>query len=104
MEESIENFLGVNIDIKKDGTIHLTRPLLADLILKDLNLLVSKVKLKDTPVCSFRILHRNSKSGDFSESFNYISVVCKMNYLEKENHSDISYTVNQCERFASFPK
>ena len=57
VERSIGSFFGVNIDSKGDMTIRITQPLLIDSIFEDLNVLVPKVKTKDTP-CSFRIIHR----------------------------------------------
>ena len=38
IEGDLQDFLGVNIEKKKDGTIHLTQPHLIDQILKDLRL------------------------------------------------------------------
>ena len=81
-EGTLEDFLGVNIDRRKDGTIHLTQPLLIDSILKDLNPLGPGVKTRNKPACSFRILKRHSDSESFDKSFNYRSVIGKMNYLE----------------------
>ena len=103
-EGTLEDFLGVNIDRRNDGTIHLTQPLLIDSILKDLNLLGPGVKTRDTPACSSRIFKRHSDSESFDKSFNYRSVIGKMNYLERGSRSDISYAVHQCARFCSDPK
>jgi hypothetical protein len=36
VEGGLEDFLGINIDRQKDGTIHLTQPHLIDQILKDI--------------------------------------------------------------------
>jgi hypothetical protein len=37
-EGNIEDFLGINIDIRKDSTVHLTQPHLIDQILKTLRM------------------------------------------------------------------
>ena len=103
-EGTIEDFLGVNIDRKDDGSIHLTQPQLIDTVLRDLNLLGEKVKTKDTPSCSSKILLRHSQSEPFDKSFDYRSVIGKLNYLERGSRSDISYAVHQCARFCSDPK
>ena len=103
-EGTLEDFLGVNIDRKKDGTIHLTQPLLIDSILKDLNLLGPLVNAKNTPACSSKILKRHSDSEPFDNSFKYRSVIGKLNYLERGSRSDISYAVHQCARFCSDPR
>jgi hypothetical protein len=44
--------LGVNIERKADGTVHLTQPHLIDSILEDLRMLDVKVKPKSTPASS----------------------------------------------------
>ena len=49
-EGTLEDFMGVNIDRKPDGTIHLTQPYLINNILDDLNLLGKGVTTKTTPV------------------------------------------------------
>ena len=96
----LADFLGVNIDRKKDGSIHLTQPHLIDhLRLKD-----DRVKAKSTPAASSKLLTRHRDSEAFDGSFNYRSVIGKLNYLEKATRSDISYAVHQCARFVSDPK
>ena len=103
-EGTLEDFLGVNIDRKKDGSIHLTQPHLIDNILGDLNLLGKGVKTKTTPASPSKILMRHTDSEDFDNSFHYRSVIGKLNYLERGSRSDISYIVHQCARFSTCPK
>ena len=104
IEGDLEDFLGVNIDRKEDGTIHLTQPHLIDSILRDLNLDGKGVNTKATPACSSRILKRHEDSPSFDRSFNYRSVIGKLNYLERGSRSDIAYITHQCARFTSNPK
>jgi hypothetical protein len=98
------DFLGVSIDRKSDGTIHLTQPHLIDQIIQDLRLQGENVKPRTTPAASSKLLTRHSNSKPFDNSFNYRSVIGKLNYLEKATRSDISYAVHQCARFVSDPK
>jgi hypothetical protein len=56
VEGGLEDFLGINIDHEKDGTIHLRQPHLIDQISKDLRLDKEKVATKDTPASSSKIL------------------------------------------------
>jgi hypothetical protein len=101
----LADFLGVNIDRRDDGTIHLSQPAhLIDQILNDLRLDGDKVKGRSTPAASSKLLTQHSKSSSFDNSFNYCPVIGKLNYLEKATGSDISYTVHQCARFVSHPK
>ena len=104
IEGTLEDFLGVNIDRKPNGTIHLTQPHLIDSILKDLNLLGKGVKTRDTPASSSKILMKHANSTPFDKSFHYRSVIGKLNYLERGSRSDISYIVHQCARFSTCPK
>ena len=70
-EGILEDFMGVNIDRKQDGTIHLTQPHLIDSILQDLNLLGPNIKTKTAPAYPSRILKRHETSVIFDKSFNY---------------------------------
>jgi hypothetical protein len=104
VEGDLQDFLGVNIERKDDGTIHLTQPHLIDKILKDLRLDGDDVTAKVTPASSSQLLSRHSDSEEFDGSFNFKSVIGKLNYLEKSTRSDISYITHQCARFTSGPK
>ncbi|KAI2496051.1 hypothetical protein MHU86_18472 [Fragilaria crotonensis] len=104
VEGDLADFLGVNIERKDDGTIHLTQPHLIGQILDDLRMNDDSVKPRTTPAASSKLLTRHSGSSAFDNSFNYRSVVGKLNYLEKATRSDISFAVHQCARFVSDPK
>ena len=55
VEGDIQDFLGINIDRKDDGTIHMSQPHLIDQILKDLRF-KENTKAKPTPALSSTIL------------------------------------------------
>ncbi|KAI2494626.1 hypothetical protein MHU86_19904 [Fragilaria crotonensis] len=104
VEGDLADFLGVSIDRRTDGTIHLSQPHLIDQILEDLRLNGTNVKSRSTPAASSKLLTRHSDSESFDNSFNYRSIIGKLNYLEKATRSDIAYAVHQCARFVSDPK
>jgi Reverse transcriptase (RNA-dependent DNA polymerase) len=104
VEGDIQDFLGVNIERKSDGTVHLTQPHLIDSILEDLRMVDDKVKTKSTPASSSKTLSRFPKSAPFDRSFHYRRIIGKLNYLEKGSRSDIAYIVHQCARFVQEPK
>lgn len=105
VEGDLADFLGVNIDRRPDGTIHLSQPHLIDQILEDLRLkATTNVKSRSTPAASSKLLTRHTDSEPFDNSFNYRSVIGKLKYLEKATRSDIAYAVHQCARFVSDPK
>ena len=80
-EGTLEDFLGVNIDRRKDVSIHLTQPHMIEQIVKDLGQYNPKTPSKSTPAQTSKILHSHKKSENFDKIFHYISVVVKLNYL-----------------------
>ena len=103
-EGDIQDFLGVNINQKEDGTINLTQPHLVDQILKDMSMIQTNVKPKPIPAMASKLLKRDEDGEDFDNSFHYRSVIGKLHYLEKGTRSDIAYITHQCARFAEKPK
>jgi hypothetical protein len=63
IEGDVSAFLGVKIDYKRDGTIHLTQPLLTNSILKELQLDKPSTKPKLVPAASSKILSALPKSS-----------------------------------------
>ena len=102
-EGDIQDFLGIHIEKKEDGSILLTQPHLVDQILDDLKM-GKDVNPKSIPAASSKLLSRHTKSNDFDNSFNYRSVIGKLNYLEKGTRADIAYITHQCARFTTCPK
>ena len=103
VEGDLADFLGVHIDRREDGTIHLSQPHLIKQILKDLRMETKDIKTRSTPAASSKVLTRHSASNPFDNSFDYRSVI-ELNNLEKATRSYISFVVHQCARFVSDPK
>ena len=82
-EGDLEDFLGVNIERREDGSVNLSQPNPIKQILKDLGLMDDKAKTKGTPCPASKILSLHSNSREFDNGFNYRSIVGKLNYLEK---------------------
>ena len=59
---------------------------------------------KNTLVSPSKIFKINQHSENFDQSFNYRSIISKLNYLERWSRSDILYIVHQCARFFTCPK
>ena len=98
----IEDYLGVNVMRDSEG-IHLTQPHLVDQIIHDVGIKHTD-PTKLTPAASTIILSNDSNGKPFQHSFDYRSVVGKLNFLEKSTRPDIAYAVHQCARFCSNPK
>ena len=89
IEGGIDDFLGVNIERRDDGTFHLTQPHLIDTILKEMRLHSDNVSVKTTPAAVSAILKRDSDGIAFDGHFNYRSIIGKLNFLEKNTRPDI---------------
>lgn len=81
IEGDLTDFLGVNIDRRPDGTINLSQPKLIDQILGDLRMQQDNVSVKATPAASSKRLSRHLDAPTFDNSFNYRSIIGKLNYL-----------------------
>jgi Reverse transcriptase (RNA-dependent DNA polymerase) len=102
-EDQVDDFLCVNIGRNTDGTVTFTQPKLIQEILDDLGLKDNSVT-KPTPAISSTILQPDEGEEEFNETWNYRSLIGKINYLEKSTRPDIAYAVHQCARFAANPK
>ena len=66
-EGDIQDFLGVNIEQRPNGSIELTQPHLINQILKDLKMEKDNVITKNTPAASSQILRRHEESNKFDD-------------------------------------
>ena len=96
-------FLVININIRQDISIYLTQHHLIDKILKDIEM-DKTVKPKSTPTSSYQLFSRHNDSPEFEKSSDQISVIGKLNDLEKGSRIDIAYITHQCAHFLSFLK
>ena len=58
----------------------------------------------DTPALATKILQPDTNAKDFDQSWEYRSLIGKLNFLEKSTRPDIAYAVHQCARFSASPK
>jgi hypothetical protein len=96
---SVQDFLGVNIRVDDTGFTHFTQPALIQSILSDLNL--ADCHRKFTPAIS--VLHPDHGGHARSESWNYRSLIGKLNYLAQMTRPDISMAVHNCARYSTSP-
>ena len=103
----LNDYLGIQIQQKLDGTITMTQPQLIDSILKDLGLLDKLGKphpnttTKDLPSMVTRKITADTNGQPFTFPWNYRSVIGKLNYLEKSSRPDISFVVHQLARYST---
>ena len=103
-DDGVDDFLGVNVSPKSDGTIHLTQPHLIDSVLTDLRLAGTTVQPKFIPCPSTVVPGRDLDAAPFDGHFHYRAVIGKLNFLEKTTRPDISYAAHQAARFSSNPR
>ena len=102
-EGDIDEYLGVQVTRHADGTISLTQPHLIDIIIADMGFRAN-TKGKPTPAPSTILVGRDKDGEPHSESWDYRSIIGKLNFLEKSTRPDIAYAVHQCARFSSDPR
>jgi len=96
---TVQDFLGIHITTDDSGATHFTQPGLISSILKDLNLVDCHKKY--TPAIS--VLHPDHGGHARCKSWNYRSVLGKLNFLAQMTWPDISMAVHNCARFAIAP-
>jgi hypothetical protein len=99
---TVNDYLGIRItknEVTKEITM--TQPGLIESILKDLNLLNPGAHTKDTPAMG--ILHPDRQGHPREDTWNYRSLIGKLNYLAQNTRPDISFAVHQCTRFSNTP-
>jgi hypothetical protein len=97
----VNDYLGINI--QKDSTtksITMTQTGLIEAFIHDVSLSMSS-NHKTTPADS--ILHPDTSGSPRQDSWNYRSVIGKLNFLVQNTCPDISFAVHQCARFHSKP-
>jgi hypothetical protein len=102
IEDDVAGLLGVHIERKVDGKIHLTQLGLIDRIIKALNLQADQHP-KSTPAeqgCLRADLDGEPAQG----TYNYRSVVGQVGYLKGHSRPDINFAASQCARYSNNPK
>jgi hypothetical protein len=101
-EGDISACLGVQVtkDPNND-TITLTQPGLIGQVIQDVGL-TDFSKGEETPADS--LLHADKDGAPRHESWNYPSIIGKLNYIANNTRPDISMAVHQCARFCVSPR
>ena len=97
VEDDVAGFLGVLIDRKQDGTIHMTQVGLTDRIIKALN--IGDLPIKRTPA-EYGCLGKNEFGDPPQGTYSYPSVIGMLQYLQGHSRPDITMAVSQCARYA----
>jgi hypothetical protein len=98
---SVNDYLGIRIT-KDPNTksIHMLQTGLIESVITDLHLKDCS-KTKDTP--STGILYPDCDGIPRQDSWNYRSVIGKLNYIAQNTQPDISFAMHQCVQYSSNP-
>jgi hypothetical protein len=99
----LNDYLGIKINKRNDGTMELTQPQIIASILEDLNF-QANTRIADTPALVGEVLQRDEDGPSAAHDVPYSKIVGKLNFLEKSTRPDISFAVHQCARFSANPK
>jgi Reverse transcriptase (RNA-dependent DNA polymerase) len=103
IEGDVSDYVGVNIERQKDGTIHMTQPQLINSILKELNFLETTKPAK-TPAFSSTTLSAGKDKEEHKADWHYRRIIGKLNFLEKSCRPEIACAVHQAARFSTDPR
>ncbi len=98
---TVHDYLGIRIQTDSSNkSISMTQTGLIESIISDVGL-SSDSNTKTTP--SNSILYPDTNGIPRQESWNYRSVIGKLNFLAQNTRPDISFAVHQCTRFCQAP-
>jgi len=98
-EGSVQDFLGVSLSQTADGNLTFQQPTLLQSILFDLGLQTCHPK----PTPAIAVLHPDHGGYGRTETWNYRSVIGKLNYLAQMTRPAISMAVHNCACFSIHP-
>jgi hypothetical protein len=101
VEDDVAGFLGVHIDRRDDGTIHLTQKGLIARIIQALN--IGDLPSKRTPA-ELGCLGSDPEGDPPASTYSYPSVIGMLQYLQGHSRPDITFAVSQCARWTHNPK
>jgi Reverse transcriptase (RNA-dependent DNA polymerase) len=102
-EGDICDYVGVNIERRGDGSIHMTQPQLIKSIIKELNF-NQGTKPTKIPAYSSTILSAGRDQPPHKADWSYRRIIGKLNFLEKSCRPEIACAVHQCARFSADPR
>ena len=102
-EGTLNDYLGIEVQRKRNGTIHLIQPTIIRQIINSLGF-NNRTKSKPNPAKIATTLNKATIELPHNATWDYRSVIGKLNYLEKSTRPDIAFAAHQAVRFHSEPK
>ena len=96
-EDSVAGYLGILIDRKADGTIHITQQGLTTRIITALNLGDSTIAAVPTPSTGYLPVDTDGEGAN--GNFDYASIVSQLAYLQGHSRINIALAASQVARY-----
>jgi hypothetical protein len=101
-EGDIQQYLGIDVKHRDDGTIELRQPFLIENLIKDFEDEVGTLNSCREPATPKQSM---TSEGDARKwSFSYPSYIGRLNFLSGSTRPDIAYATHRCARFSKDPK
>jgi hypothetical protein len=95
----IDDFLGIHFPDQYNVELHTSQ---IDAVTESDH--ITEGRLENTPTPATAILHADKDGLARQESWNYPSVIGKLNYLAQHSQPDLSFAVHQCIQLSKEPK
>lgn len=107
-EGNLKDYLGVDVDKREDGTIHLTQPKLITRILESIGFKTAegqnRTKPRNNPALIGRTLLRSLDEPEHDKKWEYRSIIGMLNFLEKSTRPDLAFASHQAACFSADPR
>eukprot|EP00980_Cylindrotheca_fusiformis_P019196 scaffold6521_cov93-Cylindrotheca_fusiformis.AAC.4 len=103
-EGDLKDYLGVDVDRRMDGTIHLSQPKLIAQILGDVFFNERTKEGKENPALIGQTLQKSLDEDEHDKTWSYRSIIGKLNFLEKSTRPEIAFATHQAARFSADPR
>ena len=102
-EGNLNEYLGIKIEERQDGSRVLTQPLLMRRILMAVGIDQRKKVRKKRKTPAIRVLQRDEGGHKRKQTWDYQSVVGMLNFLSRSTRPNLAFAVSQVARFLSSP-
>jgi hypothetical protein len=106
-EGNLKDYLGVDVDRRDNGTIHLSQPKLMTRILSTIGFKTlgkNPTKPKDNPALIGNTLLRSLDQPKHDKPWSYPSIIGMLNFLERSTRPELAFATHQAARFSADPR
>ena len=100
---TLNEYLGIEVQQQRNGNMHLKQPTIIKQILHSLGF-NERTKAKPNPAKIATTLNKATNAPPHDATWDYRSIIGKLNYLEQSSRPDIAFAAHQAARFQSDPR